>query len=78
MNEIALIAADKDAERRRQARCMTFTQRAEAGLVMFGLCTEAMRAGIRMTHPEFNDQQVHQAMLQRLRFARRFEAPGTC
>ena len=50
---------------------MTFEQRAMAGVSMFDVVVEEMRAGIRLQFPHFNDDAVEHELLKRLRDDRR-------
>ena len=67
------LAARLDADRWDAASAMTFEQRAMAGVAMFDLLVDAMRAGIRMQFPGIDPERVETILLQRLREARRDE-----
>lgn len=67
------LANQIDRDRWEAASAMTFEQRAMAGVSMFDVVVEAMRAGIRLQYPRFSPNEVEHELLQRLRDARRNE-----
>lgn len=54
----------QDVERARQ---MTFAQKFMAGAELFEHACAISRSGIRMQHPEFDEQQVEEELRRRLR-----------
>jgi hypothetical protein len=49
-----------------QARQMTFAQKFMAGAELFEYACDISRAGIRMQHPEFDEQQVEAELRRRI------------
>ena len=49
-----------------QARQMTFAQKFIAGAELFEYACAISRAGIRMQHPEFDEQQIREELRRRL------------
>jgi len=74
MEPIAEIAAQLDADRREAAEQMTFGQRLLAGAAMFDIAVMMMRTGVRLQHPDADEENVERLVVERLRNARRFEA----
>jgi hypothetical protein len=68
------LAARLDADRREAADAMTFEQRALAGVAMFDILADAIRAGIRLQNPHADDTTVEKMLIDRLRTARLHEA----
>ncbi|MCL4211175.1 MAG: hypothetical protein HRU76_04395 [Phycisphaeraceae bacterium] len=59
-----------ESRKRRAIDALTFEQRGWAGLGMFDLVAESIRAGIRMKYPHADEQEVHERFLQRMREVR--------
>jgi len=74
MEPIEEIADRLDAHRAEAAEQMTPGERILAGPALFDIGVMMMRAGIRMDHPQADDQEVEQMVVERLREARRLEA----
>lgn len=55
-----------DAQKRRAMNALTFEQRGWAGLDMFDLIGESIRAGIRMTNPDSSEEELHEKYLRRI------------
>lgn len=69
-----LDADDLYLEQVRAARLQSLEEKLFAGIELFELACEFIRAGIRVQHPNFNDDEVEDALRQRLELGRRLEA----
>ena len=67
-------ANDMLLEAAETARQQTISERIEAGIELFGLSCEFMRAGIRLQHPNATDDEIFELVEQRLALARKLEA----
>ena len=65
------LAAYLDAGRRRAAGAMTPEQRAAMPLMLFDMVAEAIRAGIRLDHPQAGEEEVFRLFSERMRAMRR-------
>ena len=68
-----LSADDLYWEEVEEARARSLEEKFFAGPRLFDRSCEFMRAGIRMQHPEANENQVERLLLERLELARRLE-----
>ena len=55
------------------ARGITFAQKFWAGAELFDSACEVTKAGLRMQHPEFSEEQVLEELRRRLAIAQRLE-----
>lgn len=68
-----LSADDLYAERVREARQQPLGEKLLAGVELFVLSCEFMRAGIRIQHPDADAAQVEAMLQERLALARKLE-----
>ena len=66
-------ADDLHQEQVDSARKQSIGERLQAGIDLFGLSCEFMRAGIRLQHPDADDDRVFQIVEERLVLARKLE-----
>jgi len=57
----------------RQARAMSPEEKFLAGGELFEFCCELMASGIRMDHPDADEEEVRRLMAARLELGRRLE-----
>ena len=66
MNPTRSIIDELDAEEVEDARRQTFAQKFMAGAELFDYAEQISKAGIRMQHPEFTEEQVRDEFARRL------------
>jgi hypothetical protein len=63
-------------EKIRRARAMTVGERMEAGIELFEASLDLMRDGIRMLHPEADDEEVERILRRQLARRRQIHEHG--
>ncbi len=66
MNPSPELLQDLRREEIADARRLSFAQKFIAGAALFDYACQVTRSGIRMQHPEFNEQQVLDELRRRL------------
>lgn len=70
MGELENMARKADAARQSASDAMMFEERAIAGVAMFDLLAESLRAGFRLQRPGATDDEVEQLLVEHLRLMR--------
>ena len=65
---------DLEREAVEDARALSFAQKFLAGAELFDYACEVTKSGIRMQHPDYDDQQVLAELRRRIALAMKIEA----
>ena len=66
MDPIEALAADIDARKLQRARAATMEEKLLDGPRLFRLSCEAIKAGLRLDHPDAGEEEIHQMLIERV------------
>lgn len=66
MDPIESLAADIDARKLKRARSAPMEEKLLDGPRLFRLSCEAIKAGLRLDHPDADEKEIHQLLIERV------------
>lgn len=66
MDPIEILAANIDARKLERARSATMEEKLLDGPRLFRLSCEAIKAGLRLDHPNAGEEEIHQMLIERV------------